>query len=75
RKLLRAFGIRPTTFLENKTDEAYISLLSLAIARELSKRIKLVKYNSLEDAVDLIQQSKNIMVITGAGISTSLGLP
>ncbi|KAK7421504.1 NAD-dependent histone deacetylase sir2 [Neonectria magnoliae] len=75
KKLLSAFGIRPPTFLEGEDDEAYFSLLSLAITRELSKRAKLSRYNSIEDAVDLIQNSKNIILLTGAGISTSLGIP
>jgi NAD-dependent histone deacetylase SIR2 len=41
----------------------------------LSKRIKLPQYNTIDDAVDLIKKSKNIIVLTGAGISTSLGIP
>jgi NAD-dependent histone deacetylase SIR2 len=47
----------------------------LAISRELSKRIKLPQYNTIDDAVELIKRSKNIIVLTGAGISTSLGIP
>ncbi|KAK1249316.1 hypothetical protein MKX07_002832 [Trichoderma sp. CBMAI-0711] len=75
KKLLSAFGIRPPAFLEGQPDEAYFSLLSLAITRELSKRAKLMRYNTVDDAVRLIDKSQNIIVITGAGISTSLGIP
>ncbi|KAF5017156.1 hypothetical protein F66182_10947 [Fusarium sp. NRRL 66182] len=75
RKLLSAFGIKPPAFLDGEPDDAYFSLLSLAITRELSKRAKLLRYNTVDDAVDLIAKSKNIVLITGAGISTSLGIP
>jgi NAD-dependent histone deacetylase SIR2 len=73
--LLSAFGIRPPDFLEGCPDESYYQLLSLAISRELSKRIKLPQYNTIDDAVELIKKAKNIIVLTGAGISTSLGIP
>ncbi|KAL6872994.1 chromatin regulatory protein sir2 [Trichoderma novae-zelandiae] len=75
KKLLSAFGIRPPAFLEGQPDDAYFSLLSLAITRELSKRAKLMRYNTVDDAVRLIDKCQNIIVITGAGISTSLGIP
>ncbi|KAL2021252.1 hypothetical protein VTK56DRAFT_7331 [Thermocarpiscus australiensis] len=75
KKLLTAFGIRPPAFLEGADDDAYYPLLSLALSRELSKRAKLLKYNSIDDAVDLLHKSRNIIVLTGAGISTSLGIP
>ena len=75
RKLLSAFGIRPPAFLEGENDDAYFHLLSLAITRELGKRAKLLRYNTVDDAVDLIAKSNNIVLITGAGISTSLGIP
>jgi NAD-dependent histone deacetylase SIR2 len=75
KKLLTAFGIRAPPFLDGSPDDAYYGLLSLAISRELSKRIKLPQYNTIDDAVDLIKKSRNIIVLTGAGISTSLGIP
>lgn len=75
KKLLTAFGIRPPPFLEGEPDEAYYPFLGLAVQRELSKRMKLPQYNTIDDAVNLIKSSKNIIVITGAGISTSLGIP
>lgn len=75
RKLITAFGVRPPPYLEGEPDERYYKFLSLAISRELSKRVKLRQHNSVDDAVSLIKNSKNIIVLTGAGISTSLGIP
>lgn len=37
--------------------------------------MKLPEYNTIDDAVELIRRSRNIIVLTGAGISTSLGIP
>ncbi|KAI1118260.1 DHS-like NAD/FAD-binding domain-containing protein [Nemania sp. NC0429] len=75
KKMLTAFGIRPPDFLEGRPDEAYLGLLTLAMTRELTKRAKIMTYNSVDDAVRLLQTSRNIVVLTGAGISTSLGIP
>ncbi len=75
KKLLTAFGVRPPDFLEGEPDESYFGLLSLALSRELLKRAKLLRYNTVDDAVHLLQTSHNIIVVTGAGISTSLGIP
>ena len=75
KKLCTAFGIRPPSFLDGEPDEAYFSLLGLGISRELAKRVKLPQHNTIEDAVSLLNKSKNIIVLTGAGISTSLGIP
>lgn len=75
KRLLTAFGVRPPDFLEGHPDEAYLSLLTLAFSRELAKRAKLPQYNSVDDAVTLIKNARNIIVLTGAGISTSLGIP
>ena len=70
KKLCTAFGIRPPFFLEGEPDEAYYSLLDLAICRELSKRAKLPQYNTIGDAVALMKKSRNIVVLTGAGVRT-----
>ena len=75
KKLLTAFGMRPPLRLAGQPDEAYYQLLSLAISKELSKRVKLPHFNTVNDAVALIKAAKNIIVLTGAGISTSLGIP
>ncbi|KAG5970348.1 hypothetical protein E4U55_001727 [Claviceps digitariae] len=75
KKLLSAFTLKPPAFLDGQPDEAYFHLLSLAISRELSKRIKLSSYNTVDDAVRLLATCNNIIVVTGAGISTSLGIP
>jgi len=75
KKLLTAFSIRPPAFLDGLDDDNYFPLLSLALSRELRKRAKLTKYNTMEDAVHLLHTARNIIVLTGAGISTSLGIP
>ncbi|KAF2189545.1 SIR2-domain-containing protein [Zopfia rhizophila CBS 207.26] len=75
RKLCTAFGVRIPKFLEGLADEAYYQLLGLAINRELNKRRRLKQYKTIDDAARLLRERKNIMVITGAGISTSLGIP
>lgn len=69
KRLCTAFGIRPPAFLEGASDAAYYPLLGLGVARELSKRVKLPEYNTIEDAVELLKKSKNIVVLTGAGVS------
>ncbi len=67
RKLLTAFGIKTSVF-EGQPDDAYYPLLGLAIARELSKRTRLPQYKTIDDAAKLLNEAKNIMVITGAGV-------
>jgi NAD-dependent SIR2 family protein deacetylase len=41
----------------------------------LSKRERRGDVNTIEDAVRLIRDAKHIMVLTGAGVSTSCGIP
>ena len=74
KKLCTAFGIKPPHFLDGAPDSAYYPLLGLGISRELSKRVKLPQYNTVDDAVSLLKNSKNIIVLTGAGVSLFLSL-
>ena len=75
KKLCTAFGIRPPDFLEGQPDSAYHNLLTLGICRELSKRVKLPHYNTIDDVVTLLQRSNNIIVLTGAGVSHLFSFP
>ena len=70
KKLCTAFGIVPPSFLEGAPDKAYYPLLGMGISREISKRLKLPEYNTIDDAVELLKKSTNIMVVTGAGVCT-----
>lgn len=68
KKLCTAFGIRLPAFLDGAPDDSYYPLLSLCMSRELRKREKLRQYNSVDDAVSLLKKSRNIIVLTGAGV-------
>ena len=74
RKLCSVFRLRIPSFLQDEPDEALYELLSLAMLREHSKRLRLPHYRTIDDAAKLLQSSKNIMVITGAGVSFGLSL-
>lgn len=69
KKLCTAFGILPPSFLDDAPDEAYHTLLAIGISREFSRRPKLPQWNTVDDAVHLIRESQNIIVLTGAGVS------
>lgn len=75
KKMLTAFGMEPPECFEGRPDEGYYRLLGLLMVREISTRKKLAQYNTVDDAATLLRDSKNILVITGAGISTNLGVP
>ena len=67
-----AFGIQLDDFQD---PDDCMTLLTRIVVRYLTKRQKLSKHNTIDDAATLLRESRNILVITGAGISTSLGIP
>ena len=69
RRLLTAFGVNPPEFFGDRPDNGYLRLLGLAVVRDLNTRQKLPDYNTFDDAVNLLQSRRNIVVITGAGVS------
>ncbi|OZJ06245.1 hypothetical protein BZG36_00842 [Bifiguratus adelaidae] len=55
--------------------ESHLLYLLTQVLRIHLKRRKLEHINTLEDVRDLIQKSRKIMVLTGAGVSVSCGIP
>ncbi|SCZ87475.1 BZ3500_MvSof-1268-A1-R1_Chr2-2g04941 [Microbotryum saponariae] len=72
-KLLLVFGILIPPHVDRIHDQ--LRLLKIAASRVLRNRDRLEQYSTVDDVVELIRKSKNIMVLTGAGVSTSCGIP
>lgn len=66
--------MNPNFYIGNMSDE-YLWKIILEAMEEPVGRKKNPRFNTIEDAVELIKKSQKIMVISGAGISTSAGLP
>ncbi|KAI4521825.1 SIR2-domain-containing protein [Schizophyllum commune Loenen D] len=73
--LLEAFGIRLCPELRAKKPMTLLFFLRVALSRELRMREKLPQYNTIDDAANLIKGAQRIMILTGAGISVSCGIP
>lgn len=52
-----------------------LPILKTALARILRRREKLPQYNTISDALELLSTRKRIMILSGAGISVSCGIP
>ncbi|KAF9526098.1 DHS-like NAD/FAD-binding domain-containing protein [Crepidotus variabilis] len=74
-KLLKAFGVDLCPELQNRQPKTMLYFLRVTMAHVLNKREKLSQHNSIYDAVQLIQKSQRILILTGAGISVSCGIP
>ncbi|WFC94392.1 NAD-dependent histone deacetylase sir2 [Malassezia brasiliensis] len=76
--LLLSFGVMlPRSMLAQAEENPYaaLPLLKMVLTRILRQRRKLEEYNTLEDVLELLQKSKRIIVLCGAGISVSCGIP
>lgn len=74
-RLLYAFGVSLCKELRQKEPKTQMYFLKVVIFQVLQRRQKLSIYNSVDDAVDLIHKSRKILILTGAGISVSCGIP
>ncbi|KAI0083958.1 SIR2-domain-containing protein [Irpex rosettiformis] len=73
-KLLVAFNVCLTPELRSKSLKTQIFFLRVAMYQILQRRTRL-PYSTIDDAVDLIRNSRNILILSGAGISVSCGIP
>jgi hypothetical protein len=62
------FALQPS-FLDDAPDQALHHLLQVVLGREMVRRSRLSHVNAVEHVVDLLKRSKNIIVLTGAGVS------
>ncbi|XP_015119404.1 NAD-dependent histone deacetylase sirtuin-1 [Diachasma alloeum] len=74
RDLLQQLLMDPTQIPE-QVDDITLWKLVLNIMSDPPRRQKLSYVNTLNDVVRLIKDSKNIIVLTGAGVSVSCGIP
>ncbi|KAK6039123.1 transcriptional regulator, Sir2 family [Cooperia oncophora] len=59
---------------EGWTEHLIMSILAEILDRPPT-RSKLTQYNTFEDAVELFKTRKRILILTGAGVSVSCGIP
>lgn len=60
--------------IDNLNIDSLFRLLQ-SLADTPMKRDKLPEFSTLEDAIELFRTKKNILVLTGAGVSVSCGIP
>ncbi|ODV97238.1 hypothetical protein PACTADRAFT_39531, partial [Pachysolen tannophilus NRRL Y-2460] len=76
--LIQLLGYKPKELprMDNENALMYlIKFLQKAMNKVLTMRVRLPDFDTIEALVDSINNASNIVVLTGAGISTSLGIP
>lgn len=73
RTILR--DLLPESVAPPDLDDMTLWQIVINILSDPPKRKKRKDINTIEDAVRLLQESKKIMVLTGAGVSVSCGIP
>ena len=67
-QIFNAFDCVLPDHLANETIDNLLPLLKVVIDRKIAKRQKRNDINTIQDVLDLLKKSKNIMVLTGAGM-------
>jgi len=68
-------NLYPDVHIPDDADPYQCVKFLLRMASVPKPREKLPNVNTLDQAIDLIKRSKNIVVLTGAGVSVSCGIP
>jgi hypothetical protein len=66
--IFNAFGFSLPDHLLNESIDNLLPMLKLVIDRKIAKRPKRGDINTVEDVLELLRNSRKIMVITGAGM-------
>ncbi|KAH9987152.1 DHS-like NAD/FAD-binding domain-containing protein [Russula compacta] len=74
-ELLCAFDVYLCEELQRKKPATLVYFLQVVLSGELQLRERLSQYSTVQDAVKLITSSRCILILTGAGISVSCGIP
>lgn len=70
--LTRIFGINPSML---PSDVGSVWGILFSLLSETNNRKRLKQYSTMESVVQLLRDSSRILVLTGAGISVSCGIP
>ncbi|KAH9280153.1 NAD-dependent protein deacetylase sirtuin-1 [Echinococcus granulosus] len=70
--LTRIFGINPNIL---PSDNGSMWSILFSLLSETNNRKRLKQYSTIESVVQLLRESSHILVLTGAGISVSCGIP
>ncbi|TPX70928.1 hypothetical protein SpCBS45565_g01420 [Spizellomyces sp. 'palustris'] len=73
--LFDVFDFSLPEHLRQASDDDLLPLLKSVMMKKVEKRSKRPDINTLEQAIELLRTCKNIMVLTGAGVSVSCGIP
>jgi len=75
RELLKEILGDVDTVIPDHLDQLTLWKIILNMVSEPPRRKKLANVNTLQDVVELIRNSKKIIILTGAGVSVSCGIP
>ncbi|KAJ1679447.1 NAD-dependent histone deacetylase sir2 [Spiromyces aspiralis] len=73
--LLDVFDIGKPLFISSISELQLLSLLRYVLVQFCRRRPKIKHINTIQDVVSLLKSCKNIMILTGAGVSVSCGIP